>query len=107
MSFSMFLTNEVSRIVWFGLLDALGQDALSSNIRWALWSIGFAGAFVAAAVFRYGFDRPVQTWLNPSRRAGSTRRSADATERAMELGAGPGLPAPGRPGQAVIDPPRA
>lgn len=107
MSFSMFLTNEVSRIVWFGLLDALGQDALSSNIRWALWSIGFAGTFVAAAVFRYGFDRPVQTWLNPSRRAGSTRRPADATERAVELGAGPGLPAPGRPGQAVLDPPRA
>ncbi|QTN20836.1 acyltransferase [Brevundimonas sp. AJA228-03] len=65
MSFSMFLTNEVSRIVWFGFLDALGQDALSASLRWALWSIGFAGAFVAAAVFRYGFDRPVQTWLNP------------------------------------------
>ncbi len=66
MSFSMFLTNEVSRIVWFGLLDALGQDALPSGARWALWSVGFVGAFVAAAVFRYGFDRPVQTWLNPS-----------------------------------------
>lgn len=68
MSFSMFLTNEVSRIVWFGLLDALGQDTLPSGARWALWSVGFAGAFAAAAVFRYGFDRPVQTWLNPSRR---------------------------------------
>lgn len=67
MSFSMFLTNEVSRIVWFGLLDALGQDALSSGLRWALWLIGFAGAFVAAAAFRYGFDRPVQTWLHPAR----------------------------------------
>lgn len=67
MSFSMFLTNEVSRIVWFGLLEALGQDALPPGLRWALWSIGFAGAFMAAAVFRYGFDRPVQTWLNSSR----------------------------------------
>lgn len=67
MSFSMFLTNEVSRIIWFGLLDALGQDGLSSGARWALWSVGFVGAFAAAAVFRYGFDRPVQTWLNPSR----------------------------------------
>ena len=27
MSFSMFLTNEVTRIVWFGLLEALGQGA--------------------------------------------------------------------------------
>jgi peptidoglycan/LPS O-acetylase OafA/YrhL len=73
MSFSMFLTNEVTRIVWFGLLDALGQDALSPGVRWALWSIGFIGAFAAAAVFRYGFDRPVQTWLNPSTSAASNR----------------------------------
>ncbi|AQR60560.1 acyltransferase [Brevundimonas sp. LM2] len=64
MSFSMFLTNEVSRIVWFGLLEAIGQDALSAGVRWALWSVGFVGAFAAAAVFRYGLDRPVQTWLN-------------------------------------------
>ena len=70
MSFSMFLTNEVSRIVWFGLLDALGQEAWSSGVRWVLWAIGLVGAFVAAAVFRYGFDRPVQTWLSPSRRGG-------------------------------------
>ena len=75
MSFSMFLTNEVTRIVWFGLLDALGQDALSPGVRWALWSIGFIGAFAAAAVFRYGFDRPVQIWLNPSS-AASTRQRA-------------------------------
>lgn len=67
MSFSMFLTNEVTRIVWFGLLDALGQDALSAGVRWTLWSLGLIAAFAAAAVFRYGFDRPVQTWLNPSR----------------------------------------
>lgn len=66
MSFSMFLTNEVTRIVWFGLLDALGQGALSSAVRWGMWSVGLVAAFAAAAVFRYGFDRPVQAWLNPS-----------------------------------------
>lgn len=66
MSFSMFLTNEVSRIIWFGLLEALGQEALPSVARWALWFVGFIGAFIAAAVFRYGFDRPIQIWLNPS-----------------------------------------
>ena len=67
MSFSMFLTNEVTRIVWFGLLEALGQAALPSGARWALWSVGFIGAFVVAAVFRYGFDLPVQTWFGSSR----------------------------------------
>ena len=66
MSFSMFLTNEVTRIVWFGLLEALGQGALPSGPRWALWWVGFIGAFLAAAAFRYGFDRPVQTWLGSS-----------------------------------------
>ncbi|MEJ6788159.1 acyltransferase [Brevundimonas sp. BR2-1] len=69
MSFAMFLTNEVSRIVWFGLLEAVGQDNAPSGVRWTLWTIGFVGAFAAAAVFRYGFDRPVQTWINPSRTA--------------------------------------
>lgn len=71
MSFSMFLTNEVSRIVWFGALEALGQEGGSSGVRWTLWAVGFLGAFAAAAAFRYGFDRPVQAWLNtarPSRR---------------------------------------
>ncbi|HVL41387.1 MAG TPA: acyltransferase [Brevundimonas sp.] len=78
MSFSMFLTNEVTRIVWFGLLDALGQGALSSAVRWAMWSVGLVGAFAAAAVFRYGFDRPVQAWLNSSGpgRAGVTQGAA-------------------------------
>jgi peptidoglycan/LPS O-acetylase OafA/YrhL len=80
MSFSMFLTNEVTRIVWFGLLDALGQDALSPGVRWALWSIGFIGAFAAAAVFRYGFDRPVQAWLNPSSAASNRQRAGVAAD---------------------------
>lgn len=75
MSFSMLLTNEVSRIAWFGLLDALGQEAWSPGVRWVLWAVGFVGAFLAAAVFRYGFDRPVQTWLNPP----SVRRAAGET----------------------------
>lgn len=73
MSFSMFLTNEVSRIIWFGLLDALGQDSWPSGVRWAAWTVGLVGAFAAAAVFRYGFDRPTQTWLNSSR----SRRTGD------------------------------
>ena len=77
MSFSMFLTNEVTRIVWFGLLDALGQETLVSGVRWVLWGVGFIGAFVVAALFRYGFDRPVQVWLNPvSARRDPARRQA-------------------------------
>ncbi|WP_231681450.1 MULTISPECIES: acyltransferase family protein [Brevundimonas] len=65
MSFAMFLTNEVTRIVWFGLFDAVGQANWSVGMRWGVWAVGLAAAFVGAAVFRYGFDRPVQAWLNP------------------------------------------
>lgn len=95
MSFSMFLTNEVSRIVWFGLLDALGQEAWSSGVRWVLWAIGLVGAFVAAAVFRYGFDRPVQTWLSPSRRGGRPECRPPPPNRPWN---GPRAPASPRPG---------
>ncbi|MBU4135019.1 MAG: acyltransferase [Alphaproteobacteria bacterium] len=92
MSFSMFLTNEVTRIVWFGLLDALGQGALPSGDRWALWSVGLVGAFAAAAVFRYGFDRPVQTWLNPwgPKRAGATQAVTSRAPGAAVTAENPG-----------------
>ncbi len=78
MSFAMFLTNEVTRIVWFGALDALGQSGWSAAVRWFVWMAGITTAFAAAAAFRYGFDRPIQSWLNPPRpRTASPGASAD------------------------------
>lgn len=67
MSVAMFLTNEVTRIVWFGAFDALGQAEWSNVVRWSIWTAGLVTAFVGAAIFRYGFDKPVQAWLNPPR----------------------------------------
>lgn len=67
MSFAMFLTNEVSRIVWFGAFDALGQSGWPDVVQWSVWMAGLLAAFVGAATFRYGFDRPVQAWLAPTR----------------------------------------
>lgn len=66
MSFSMFLTNEVTRIIWFGVLDAAGQSEWPVYARWWAWSFGLIGAFAVAAIFRYGFDRPLQALLNTS-----------------------------------------
>ncbi|WP_409020789.1 acyltransferase family protein [Brevundimonas vesicularis] len=78
MAFAMFLTNEVTRIVWFGAFDALGQADWSLAVRWGVWAAGLITAFVGAAIFRYGFDRPVQAWLNPPRpRTPLPRTSAD------------------------------
>lgn len=65
MAFALFLTNEVTRIVWFGAADALGQAGWSDTVRWSVWTAGLAAAFIGAALFRYGFDRPVQARINP------------------------------------------
>lgn len=85
MSFAMFLTNEVTRIACFGVMEALGQEAWSAPARWGVWLAGLVGAFVAAAVFRYGFDKPVQDLL--------TRRSRHRTPVAAtpETALTPGL----------------
>lgn len=66
MAFSMFLTNEVTRIVWFGVFDAIGHARWSLGLRWSVWGGGLVATFAGAAVFRYALDRPVQSWLNPS-----------------------------------------
>jgi peptidoglycan/LPS O-acetylase OafA/YrhL len=68
MSFAIFLTNEVVRILWFGVFDAIGQEGWSSDVRWAIWTAGLASAFIGAVIFRYAFDRPVQERFNPPRR---------------------------------------
>ena len=63
MSFSIFLTNEVVRIVGFGTLDAAGQTGWPMAVRWTVWGCGLIAALGGAAAFRYIFDRPSQDWL--------------------------------------------
>lgn len=83
MAFSIFLTNEVVRIVWFGALDAIGWSAWSQGLRWTAWSAGLAAAFVGAAVFRYGFDRPTQAWFNRPRPNAPRLAPAEASAPAL------------------------
>ena len=64
MSFSMFLTNEAVRIVWFGAFDVVGQTGWPVGLRWSVWGGGLLVAVVAAAAFRNLFDRPSQKWLS-------------------------------------------
>jgi peptidoglycan/LPS O-acetylase OafA/YrhL len=60
-SFSMFITNEVVRIVWFGVVDAvIARFSLAEPIQWALWALGVAAAFAFAFAFHYAIDRPLQ-----------------------------------------------
>lgn len=77
MSFSIFLTNEVVRIVWFGAFDAVGQAGWPALVRWSVWGCGLVVALAGAAAFRYLFDRPSQEWLSAA--AWSRRNKALAS----------------------------
>ncbi|MBX9615997.1 MAG: acyltransferase [Caulobacteraceae bacterium] len=74
-SFSMFITNEVVRIAWFGVANVLiAKFALPTVVQWGLWGAGVAAAFVFAFAFHTVIDQPLQrrikVWLAQGRRAG-------------------------------------
>jgi peptidoglycan/LPS O-acetylase OafA/YrhL len=67
-SFSMFISNEVVRIAWFGLAEAFADKlALGDAWRWGLWGLGVLAAFVFAFGLHYLIDQPIQNriraWL--------------------------------------------
>jgi len=67
-SFSMFITNEVVRIAWFGVANVLiAKFALPVGVQWGLWGAGVAAAFLFAFAFHTAIDQPLQTrikaWL--------------------------------------------
>jgi peptidoglycan/LPS O-acetylase OafA/YrhL len=72
-SFSMFITNEVVRIAWFGVANVVSAKlALPIAAQWGLWVAGVAAAFVFAFLFHTIIDTPIQDqvrgWLK--RRSG-------------------------------------
>lgn len=72
-SFSMFITNEVVRIAWFGVSNVLvAKFDLPSPVQWALWFAGVAAAFAFAFLFHTIIDTPIQDrirgWLKSRRR---------------------------------------
>ena len=67
-SFSMFISNEVVRIAWFGVAEAFADKlALGEAWRWGLWVLGVLAAFVFAFGLHYLIDQPIQNriraWL--------------------------------------------
>ncbi len=71
-SFSMFISNEVVRIAWFGVVNvAAARFALSEPVQWVLWAMGVAAAVGFAFAFHFAIDNPVQarirTWLKSRR----------------------------------------
>jgi peptidoglycan/LPS O-acetylase OafA/YrhL len=71
-SFSMFITNEVVRVAWFGVVNVMiAKFALPLAAQWALWGLGVLAAFVFAFLFHALIDTPIQDRI----RAGLKGRS--------------------------------
>ena len=78
-SFSMFISNEVVRIAWFGVVNAANtRFALSEPVQWVLWGCGVLAAVAFAFAFHFAVDDRIQTrvraWLK--RRRGGRRAAA-------------------------------
>ena len=81
-SFAMFITNEVVRIAWFGVVNVLiARFALSVPVQWGLWAAGVVAAVVFAFAFHAAIDQPIQNRI----KAGLARRRRGA--RPVEAGA--------------------
>ncbi|HEY1224444.1 MAG TPA: acyltransferase [Brevundimonas sp.] len=82
-SFSMFITNEVVRIAWFGAVNiAVARVALSEAVQWGLWGAGVLAAVGFAFAFHFAVDDPMQSrirrWLKGRRAVRPTPEPAPA-----------------------------
>ena len=74
-SFSMFITNEVVRIAWFGVVNALAVKlALPVGVQWGLWVLGVMAAVGFAFAFHFAVDNPIQTRIRGWLKRRSARR---------------------------------
>ena len=86
----MFITNEVVRIAWFGVVNVMiAKFALPVAVQWGLWGLGILTAFVFAFLFHALVDTPIQDRI----RAWRTHRSR-LRSRLMAV-AGPAVPLKG------------
>jgi len=80
-SFSMFITNEVVRIAWFGVVNVLvAKFALGEPVQWALWAMGVLGAVAFAFAFHFAIDDPIQSRIRRWLKRRSGRRATGQAE---------------------------
>ncbi|MET0545566.1 MAG: acyltransferase [Caulobacterales bacterium] len=88
-SYAMFVSNEVVRIIYFGFANvAIARFDLNVSLQWALWFAGFVLAIVFAFVFSDLVDQPIQNkikaWLKTRRKAVATPREPVAPSIAAD-----------------------
>ena len=58
----MFITNEVVRIAWFGVVNVVvARMALPVTAQWGLWVLGVMAAVAFAFAFHFAVDDPIQS----------------------------------------------
>jgi peptidoglycan/LPS O-acetylase OafA/YrhL len=86
-SFSMYITNEVFRIGYFGVVNAVeNRLPMPAFAHWALWGAGLIGALAFAVAFHFLIDMPTQRWLQP-RFGARTARPRTAAPAPAAIGA--------------------
>lgn len=85
-SFSMFISNEVVRIAWFGAANvAIAKFALPVAAQWALWVGGVIAAFVFAFAFHFLIDNPIQSRIRAWLKGRSRARPMPVTQPVVSL----------------------
>ena len=64
LSFSLFLTNTLTAVTWFGLTRAIERKiALPPAANWTLWALAIPATIVVAWLFERLVDAPLQRWV--------------------------------------------
>jgi len=64
LSFSLFLTNQLVAVVWFGLLRAVeGKLGVQGPMLWVAWAMALPACVVVAWLFERFVDAPLQVWI--------------------------------------------
>jgi peptidoglycan/LPS O-acetylase OafA/YrhL len=64
LSFSLFLTNQLAAVVWFGVTRAVGGKlGFDGPLLWITWAMALPACVVAAWRFERFVDAPLQVWI--------------------------------------------
>jgi peptidoglycan/LPS O-acetylase OafA/YrhL len=64
LSFALFLTNQLTAVVWFGVQHALARKlGLDTPMLWLTWALALPVCVLTAWLFERFVDAPLQVWI--------------------------------------------
>ena len=80
LSFSLFLTNTLTALAWFGVVRAVESKlGLPPAASWALWALAIPATIGVAWLFERMVDAPLQRWIKGRSNAQRVLAGAPAT----------------------------